>query len=326
MKKYKWGLIGTGGISNQFAEGLTSLEDATIFAIGSRSQSSADVFAKKWKVSRSYGTYEDLYADPDVEVVYIGTPHNFHFQNVSDALNAGKHVLCEKAFTINAVEARELVALARQKKLFLMEAMWNRFQPWYGVVKQLLEEGRLGALHHIKADLSFRFDVGPEHRIYNRDLAGGALLDLGVYPIALASAFFGKPEEIMSAAHLYETGVDDQGSMIFKYASGATAELGCSTRYLSKNNATLHGSKGYLEIHGMLVRPAKITLQEQGEDPLVIETPHSSNGHQYEAQAVMDMLKEGQIEHALMPLDETIEIMETMDQIRGDIKVSYPGE
>jgi dihydrodiol dehydrogenase / D-xylose 1-dehydrogenase (NADP) len=326
LKNYNWGLIGTGKISNKFAEGLTALEDATIYAVGSRSQSSADVFAKKWEVSRSYGNYADLYADPDVAIVYIGTPHNFHLQNVRDALNAGKHVLCEKAFTINATEARELVALARRKKLFLMEAMWNRFQPWYSVVRQLLDDGRLGALHHFKADLSFRFEVGPEHRIYNRDLAGGALLDMGVYPIALASAFLGTPIEISSVGHLHETGVDDQVSMIFKYASGATAELGCSSRYLSKNNATLHGSRGYIEIHGMIIRPQKITFHEQGEEAIVFEIPHASNGYQYEAQAVMDMLDEGQVEHALMPLDETIEIMETMDQIRADIKVSYPGE
>ena len=326
MKKYNWGLIGTGTISNLFAGGLTTLDNATIYAIGSRSQATADVFAEKWKVSQAYGSYEHLYTDPEVDIVYIGTPHNHHFQNARDALNAGKHVLCEKPFTLNAREAKALVALARQKKLFLMEAMWNRFQPWYGVVKQLLGDDRLGELHHLKADLSFHFDVGPEHRIYNRDLAGGALLDLGIYPIALASAFLGRPQEILSTAHLHETGVDDQVSMIFKYAMGATAVLGCSCRYLSKNNATLHGSKGYIEIHGMIVRPEKITLHEQGKDALEIETPYTSNAYQYEAKAVMDMLEQGQIEHINMPLDETIEILETLDQIRADIQVSYPGE
>lgn len=326
MNTYNWGLIGTGTISNVFAEGLTSLDNARLYAVGSRNQATANSFAEKWGMSHAYNSYDELFADPLVDIVYIGTPHNFHFQNVRDALNAGKHVLCEKAFTVNALEARELVSLARQKNLFLMEAMWNRFQPWYSLVRQVLDEKQLGELHHLKADLSFRFDVGLEHRIFNPDLAGGALLDLGVYPIALASAFLGKPQDILSAANICETGVDDQVSMIFKYASGATAELGCSSRFLSKNNATLHGSLGYLELHGMIGRPHRISIQRQSEELIEIDTPHTSNGYQYEAQAVMEMLEANQTEHPLMPLAETIEIMETMDQIRSQIGVSYAGE
>ncbi|MBC8376426.1 MAG: Gfo/Idh/MocA family oxidoreductase [FCB group bacterium] len=326
MKKYNWGIIGTGGISNLFAQGLTTLKNANIYTVGSRNQTTADIFAEKWHIAHAYDSYEAVFADPDVDVVYIGTPHIFHFQNVRDALKGGKNVLCEKPFTINAVEARELVALARSRNLFLMDAMWNRFQPWFQVVSALLKEGRLGDLLHFKADLSFRFDVGPEHRIYNRNLGGGSLLDLGVYPIALASAFLGKPIEIQSMAHLYDTGVDDQVAMLFGYPSGAIAELGCSSRYLSKNNATLHGSKGFLEIHGMIIRPEKITIHEQGQEMIEMKTPYTSNAYQYEAQAVMEMLEIGGIEHPLMPLEETIEIMETMDQIRRNIKVSYPGE
>lgn len=326
LRKYNWGIIGTGTIANLFAEGLDYLEDANILAVGSRTQASADAFARKWSADQAYGSYADLYADPEVEIVYIGTPHNFHFENVRDALNAGKHVLCEKAFTINAVEARELVHLASEKNLFLMEAMWNRFQPWYGVVNQLLSEDRIGEIHHLKADLSFGFDVGLDHRIFNLELAGGSLLDLGVYPIALASAILGPPEEILAAGHLCETGVDDQVSLIFKYGGGATAELGCSSRYLTKNNATIHGSKGYIEIHGMIVRPHLVSIQADGNELIEIDTTPELNGYQYEAQAVMEIVGAGQLEHPLMPLNETIQIMETMDQIRASIGVKYPGE
>ncbi|NQV30749.1 MAG: Gfo/Idh/MocA family oxidoreductase [Candidatus Marinimicrobia bacterium] len=326
QKTFKWGIIGTGRISNLFAEALKSLDTAQIHAVGSRFESSAISFADKWQVSKAYSSYADLYNDGDVEIVYIGTPHNLHFQNARDALSSGKHVLCEKPLTINAHQAKILVELARKNDLFLMEAMWNRFQPWYPVVKQLIEDGSLGDLNHFKADLSFPFEVGPEHRIFNPNLAGGSLLDLGIYPIALASLFLGKPTEVLSASHLYKTGVDDQVSMIFKYASGATAELACSSRYLSKNNASLHGSKGFIEIHGMLIRPEKITHYQQGKDPIIIETPYTSNGYQYEAQAVMDMLDVGAIEHPTMPLAETIEIMETMDIIRTQMGLSYPGE
>lgn len=325
-RSYKWGLIGTGTISNLFAEGLTFLERSEVYAIGSRTQKSALRFATKWNAPRAYGSYAELYADPKVDVVYIGTPHNFHFQNVTDALNAGKHVLCEKPLTINAAEARQLVALARHKNLFFMDAMWNRFQPWYEVVRGLLENDVLGEFYHFKADLSFRFEVGPEHRIYNPDLAGGALLDLGVYPLALASLFLGKPQEVLSKSHLHETGVDDQVSMLLKYESGASAVLGCSSRFLSKNNATLHGSKGFLEIHGMIIRPEKLTLHITGKDPEVIETPHLSNGYQYEADAVMEMLDQGKLEHPLMPLNETLEILDVMDKIRSEAGIKYPSE
>ncbi|NQV48998.1 MAG: Gfo/Idh/MocA family oxidoreductase [Candidatus Marinimicrobia bacterium] len=327
MKKtYNWGIIGTGRISNLFTEALTTLDSAKVYAVGSRAEGSARNFAEHWAVPRAYSSYADVYNDQEVEIVYIGTPHNFHFQNVKDALNAGKHVICEKPLTINAQQARILVDLARQKGLFLMEAMWNRFQPWYAVVKELIDNGSLGQLHHFKADLSFRFDVGPEHRIFNPNLAGGALLDLGVYPIALAALFLGKPAEIMSSSHMCETGVDDQVTMIFNYASGATADLGCSSRYLSKNNATLHGTKGFIEIHGMIIRPEKISYYQQGENAINIETPYISNGYQYEAQAVMDMLQEGAIEHPAMPLSESLEIMETMDIIRAQMGLVYPDE
>lgn len=326
MKKYNWGIIGTGTISNLFAEGLNYLDDAILQAVGSRNQKTADQFAQKWHAARAYASYEALYADPQVEVVYIGTPHNFHFENVRDALLAGKHVLCEKAFTINADEARELVRIARQKNLFLMEAMWNRFQPWFTIVKKIIEEDRIGEIHHLKADLSFKFDVGLDHRIYNPELAGGALLDLGVYPIALASTFLGRPQQIHATGHLYETGVDDQVSMIFAYSSGATAELGCSSRYLSKNNATIHGSKGYIEIHGMIVRPHKLSVHILGKEVLELDTTPESNGYQYEAQAVMEMMEAGKVEHPRMTLDESISIMETMDRVRSLIGVSYPGE
>ncbi len=313
-------------ISNLFAEGLTSLDRAQVFAVGSRSQKTADEFAQKWRVEKAYPSYQALYADPDVDVIYIGTPHNFHFENVRDALNAGKHVLCEKPLTLNAREARELVELARSNKLFFMDAMWNRFQPWYVVARKLIAEGRLGELYHFKADLSFRFEVGPEHRIFNPKLGGGALLDLGVYPLALASLFFGKPDRVTSSTHLHETGVDDQVAILLDYANGATAELGCSSRFRSKNNATLHGSGGFLEIHGMIIRPEKLTLYETGKNPEVFETPYESNGYQYEAEAVMDMLGEGKLEHPLMPLDETLQIMETMDTIRAEAGIIYPGE
>lgn len=325
-RHYNWGIIGTGLISNLFTEDLNLLSNARIQGVGSRSPETAKSFADKWNIPKAYSNYSDLFSDESIDIVYIGTPHNFHFQNTLDALNAGKHVLCEKPMTINANQARELVRCARNNNLFLMDAMWTRFQPWYSQVRTILNDGVLGDILHLKADLSFKFDVGSEHRIFNRDLAGGSLLDLGVYPIAFTSAFLGKPVEIQTSCHLHETGVDDQVQMIFKYAKGVTADLGCSSLYFTKNNATLHGAKGYLEIHGMFHRPDKITIYPNNRPSQEIETPYTGNAYHYEAQAVMDMLDKGELEHPLMPLDETIEIIETMDLIRSRAGITYPDE
>jgi len=323
---YKWGIMGTGRIATLFTQGLETLDTGFVYAVGSRNQGTADAFAAEHNIAHAYGSYASLLADPQVEIIYIGTPHSEHFQNAWDALQAGKHVLCEKAFTLNARQAGLLVDLAREKELFLMEAMWNRFQPWYQVVRRLLEEGRIGDLYHLKADLSFRFDVGPEHRIHNPALGGGALLDLGVYPISFASLFLGKPSRVMAAGHRCNTGVDDQVAMLLNYPSGATAALACSTRYLDRSGATLYGSRGMIEIHGLLGRPDHIIVREEGQAFQKIDTPHESNGYQYQAQAVMDMLSQNQLEHPLMTLAETVEIMRTMDQIRDALGVVYPGE
>jgi predicted dehydrogenase len=327
MTHYKWGIVGTGRIAELFSSGLGTLDRARLFAVASRDIDTAKAFQSAWDFQIAYGSYAELYDDPDVEIIYIATPHAFHFQNAKDALLAGKHVLCEKPFTLNARQARELAGIAHSRKLFLMEAMWNRFQPWYGQVKKILDHGELGTLHHFKADLSFHFPFDPEHRLYNPHLGGGALLDLGVYPISLASLVFGKPARLQCEIHRCETGVDDQVSAILSYSAGATAEVACSTRFTSKNNATLHGSKGFLEIEGMIIRPQKLKLHLYAEEnDRVILTPTEHNAYQYQAQAAMDMLDNGAIEHPLMPLRETIEIMETMDIIRQRAGIVYPGE
>ena len=327
MKKaYNWGIIGTGAIARLFTQGLQALEQARLYAVGSRDLKTARAFASQWQIQRAFGSYRAVFEDPAVDVVYIATPHSFHCENVRAALEAGKHVLCEKPFTINARQARDLIELARQQQLFLMDAMWNRFQPWQTMVRSILDQKLLGDLLHLKADLSFHFPFDPQHRLFNPVLGGGSLLDLGVYPIALASLFFGKPEEILSRVHECATGVDDQVSMLFGYSSGATALLGCSSRFNSLKNTTLHGSKGYLEIHGMIGRPQALTLHLNGEEARRIETPTAVNGYHYEGQAVMDSLDQNHIEHPLMPLDETLEIMETLDLIRRQTGVVYPGE
>jgi predicted dehydrogenase len=325
-KKYKWGIIATGRIAGLFADGLKFVPQAELFAVASRDAGKANNFAKKYDVPKAYPCYADLYADPDVEIIYVATPHNFHYENTKDALNAGKHVLCEKAFTINAIEAENLVRLARSKQLFLMEAMWNRFQPGIKKAVEIIKAGTLGEIYHMTAELCVRFEYDPKHRIFNPHLGGSSLLDLGVYPIALSSLIMGTPRKIESMAHLAPTGVDDQVSMQFMYDEQKTAQLFCSSRFRSNADTIIFGDKGQLKIHGLIIRPEKLTLTLNGKNPQVIDCPLQGNGYNYEAQAVMDMLNAGELEHPLMPLKETLKIMRIMDLIRKNAGVIYPGE
>jgi len=261
-----------------------------------------------------------------VEIIYVATPHNFHYENTKDALNNGKHVLCEKAFTITANEAENLVRLARKKQLFLMEAMWNRFQPGIKKVLEILDNKILGEIYQMTSEFCVRFKYDPMHRIFNPNLGGSALLDLGVYPIALSSLIMGTPRKIESMVHLAETGVDDQVSMQFMYDDHRMAQLLTSSRFRSNADTVIFGDKGRLVIHGLIIRPVKLTLTLNDEEPEIINCPMEGNGYNYEAQAVMDMLDAGELEHPLMPLKETLKIMRIMDLIRKNAGIFYPGE
>ena len=324
MRFYNWGLVGAGRISSLFSQGLGELERARRYAIGSRSVEKGLSFAEQHGFYKSYGNYAAMLADENVDIVYIGTPHPMHFENARAAIQAGKHVLCEKPLTMNAEEARELISLAGEKGVFFMEAMWTRFQPWVDVVREILDSGKIGRLLHLKADLSFRFEVDDDHRIFNKSLGGGALLDLGIYPVSLASFFLGTPDSIQAAAHMYPTGVDDSTCMIFTYESGAQAELTCSSRFTSKCNAILQGEYGRIEIPGMFHRPDRIFLQLENGDSKTIETPYAGNAYHYQAAAVMNMIDEAKLEHSLMSWDESLSIMVTMDEVRRQVGLVYP--
>lgn len=219
--KVKWGILSTGWIAHQFATDLAHASNGTAYAVGSRTQASADEFAKNHGIPVAHATYEDLVSDPEVDAIYIGTPHPFHKDNVLLALRAGKAVLCEKPFTVNSSELEEIVAYAREQKLFLMEAMWSRYIPANVKVREWLSSGRIGDVRLVKADLGFRSDWNPEGRLLNPALGGGALLDVGIYPISFASMVFGPhPETISSTVHIGDTGVDEHFSLLLSYGDG----------------------------------------------------------------------------------------------------------
>jgi predicted dehydrogenase len=324
--KMRWGIIGTGKIAKAFATGLTVLPEAELVAVGSRTAKSANEFADIFGVPHRHASYESLANDPNVDVIYVATPNTLHKENSLLCLQAGKAVLCEKPFTINAAEAEAVIQLARAKELFLMEAMWTRFIPLVGKVRQLLADRVIGDLQMLVADLGFWADFDPLHRVFNPQLGGGALLDLGVYSISLAWMIFGSPSRITSMAELGETGVDEQAAIIMGYDEGQLATLYTSIRTDTPAEAILMGTKGQIRIHPPMFRPTKLTLSLTGQEDSVIEMPLEGNGYNYQAAEVIRCLQAGKLESNTMPLDETLAIMKAMDQIRDQWGLKYPME
>jgi len=309
----RWGIMGTGGIAGAFAADLALTDSGTVAAVGSRSQASADAFADRLGIERRHASYEDLATDPDIDAVYVATPHPMHHANALLALNAGKPVLVEKPFTMNADEARELVKVARDNNVFLMEAMWTRFLPGIRRVRELV--GGLGDIVTVTADHGQWFAEDAEHRLFAPSLGGGALLDLGVYVVSFASMVLGKPDRVVSMIDPAFTGVDGQTSMIFGYESGAQAVLTCTLRAKSPTRAAIVGTEGRIEIDGAFYAPAAVTLTPRDGEPTVIPSVHEGRGLRHQADEVALRLAAGETESPLMPLDETISIMETMDAV-----------
>lgn len=323
--KIRWGILGTGNIAKQFATGLQALDDVEILAVGSRAQATADAFGNDYDIPHRYANYEALANDPDVDAIYIATPHPMHKDNAILCLMAGKAVLCEKPFTVNLAEAEELVAVARAENQFLMEAMWTRFLPVIGQVRDWIAAGEIGELRMLQADFGFRADFDEASRLLDPALAGGSLLDVGIYPIALAAMIFGKqPDAITTQAHLGSTGVDEQAAYLFGYEGGALAVMSSAVLTDTPWEATIMGTKGWIKIHRPFWNAERATLQIEGQDPVDAAPERIGNGYNYEAAAVNDCIRKGLKEHPLMPLDESLALMRTMDTIRGQWGMKYP--
>lgn len=325
MDKIRWGILSTGNIAHSFATGLQSAKDAELVAVGSRHQDNADKFAQEFDIPHAHGSYEALVNDSDVDVIYIGTPHVFHAENTLLCLNAGKHVLCEKPFTVNANQAEECFRVAKEKNLFLMEAIWMRFIPATIKLQELINDGVIGDITLVKADFSFDFPFLPEHRLLNRELGGGSLLDVGIYPISFTTLLLGKPNQVDSHAIIGKTGVDEQCAMLFHY-DNASALLSGGINGSMKNEAVVKGTKGKITVHAPFFVSEKLTLEIYGEHEEVIKLPFEGNGYNYEAEAVHSALRAGQIEHEVIPHSETMMTMTLMDEMRQKWGLVYSQE
>ncbi len=324
--RIRWGIISTGSIAHKFAHGLAALKDAELVAVGSRSKESADRFGEELSVPHRHASYDALAQDPNVDVVYIGTPHPYHKDNTLLCLNNDKAVLCEKPFAINSAEVAEMVACARDRKLFLMEAMWTHYFPAMAKVRELIGEGAIGEVRLLEAKFCFRSGWNPEGRLLDPELGGGALLDVGVYTVALAYMIFDRsPIHITSMAHIGETGVDEQASVLLGYDDGAIANLTCAVRTTTSHEAVIYGTDGWIEIPPLFWQPDRIILNSKGKEE-TMTFDRLGNGYSFEAVEVMTCLREGKLESEIVPLDRSIAVMDTMDKVRAQWGLKYPME
>ena len=310
-----WGLIGTGRIAETFAADMQLTDSGRIAAVGSRRMGSANRFADQFDIANRHASYEELVVDPDVDVVYVATPHPFHHAGALLALRAGRPVLVEKPFAMNAGEAKELVSTARAQELFLMEAMWTRFLPHIREIRRLLAEGALGEIVAVTADHGQWFPKDRNSRLFAPELGGGALLDLGVYPVSFASMVLGKPDRIAALVDPAFTGVDGQTSMLFGYSSGAQAVLTCTLAAKSPTQAAIVGTDARIEVDSDFYAPTSFTLISRTGERTRFDRPHEGRGLWHQADEVARCLREGLLESPLMPLDESVSIMQTMDSV-----------
>ncbi|MFC1714337.1 Gfo/Idh/MocA family protein [Candidatus Poribacteria bacterium] len=324
-KVIRWGILAPGNIAHQFARGLSVLPDAELIAVGSRAKERADAFADEFDIPHRYGSYADLANDPDVDAIYVATPHPFHKECTILCLKAGKAVLCEKPFAVNAEQVKEMIACARECKQFLMEAMWTRFLPVTVKVREWLAEGAIGEPRMLTADFGFRSGVNPDGRLFNLDLAGGGLMDVGIYTVAMAHMVFGAPSKITSLAHMGETNVDEQAGMLLGYDDGQIAILNCAIRTSTPQDARIMGTDGSIYIPSFW-HATSATLNAAGKKPEHIEMLFKGNGYENEAVEVMRCLREGKLESDIVPLAESVSIMETMDALRAQWGLKYPME
>ncbi|MGF1547895.1 MAG: Gfo/Idh/MocA family protein [Thiotrichales bacterium] len=368
-RRIRWGFWGTGAVANDVAADFPLVPEVELYAVASRTLAHAERFAARHGVNKYSSNLEDLLDDPAVDVIYVSTPHERHLEDCLDCLSAGKPVVSEKPFTLNAMQAAQVVDAAREQDLFCMEAMWMRFVPAVVEAKRRVAAGELGAVRFITANFAYPDYFDPHHRLFNLEQGGGALLDRGVYTISLACYLLGLPLSISSSAAIGSTGVDDQSTYQLAFEGGVLADLSASLRVLGRNEAVIMGERGQLRLHAPFYRAHRLSMQQvepPGPAPLRSEAAEGGiktrikatlkqhpamhqlsrrldplrgllgrgsatfafpgNGYQFEIAEVGRCLREGLRESPIMPLDETVAIMQIMDAIRGQWGLVYPGE
>jgi predicted dehydrogenase len=324
-KHFNWAVLGPGVIAHKVISSFPGAPGAALYAVGSRDLPRAQAFAKEFGAPVAYGSYEELVSDPDVDAVYVATPHTFHCEHAILCLEHGKPVLCEKPISINAHYTRLMADAARANGVFLMEAMWTRFLPAMAKVRELLAAGAIGEPRMLSADCSFSMPPNPASRLYDLKLGGGGLLDVGVYTVSLASMIFGRaPSQAVSLAHIGATGVDEHAAFVLQYPGGQLAALTCGVHASGYGGAEIMGTDGYIELKSF--NGARKILIRHGDASEEIPFSYAVSGYEYQIIEAMDCISKGLKESPLMTLDESIAIMETMDGLRAQWGLEYPME
>ena len=325
--KIRWAILGCGKIARKFAADLKLVKDAELIAVAAREQATADAFAKDFPAKYKHNSYEALVQNPEVDVIYVATPHGLHHQHVMLCLKHKKAVLCEKAFALNYKQAKEMVDFAKAQNTFLMEAFWTRFLPHYLVLKKLLHEGKVGNIKYVHAEFGF-IPVPPvAPRIYDPALGGGSLLDIGIYPVFFALDVLGKPDEIEATMTKASTGVDEQCSIQFKYNAGTIAQLFSTFTSNLQTGADIGGDKGRIRMTHRFHGPTTSIEFYPGNTDTREVIPFDKaqgNGYEYEAMHVTECLQKGLAESPILTLEKTLLLMETLDIIRQKAGIHYP--
>ena len=326
MKRtYNWAILGCGNIAGSFSKDLKLLSNAKLYATASRKKERAEAFAARFGFEKAYGSYDEMLADPAIDVVYVATPHSFHHAHTIKCLKHKKAVLCEKAFAINKKEAEEMIACAKENDTFLMEAFWSMFLPDFNKALQILKSGELGKIKMVRSDFAFNGPFDPQNRMYNIALGGGSLLDIGIYPVFAALTSLGKPEAIKTFVDFSKTGSEKNISMIFKYSDGVMANLTSGFSSYSPTQTEYWCEKGYLRLSPQWYAPGNITIWKEGGEEEVLHSIHEQGtGYQYEAAHVMKCLDAGKIQSDIMNWQMSLDLMEILDRVRIDAGIFFP--
>lgn len=324
MENLNWGILGPGKISKSFANDLKLVDGSVIKSVASRSQERADQFAQAYQIENAYDNYEKLFNDPEVDIIYIGTPHDSHMDYSIKAMQAGKHVLCEKPIGVNEKQVQSMIDASRENQVFLMEALWSRFNPSIVDVLRQIKEGAIGQVNFINVDFSVYREFAMESRMLNMDLAGGSLLDMGIYPVFLAYVIMGFPEQIISTARFSETGADIQTAAIFKYKKGIANIL---SGFQSETDmvAKIHGTEGRILLDSRWHEAQGYKIIK-GEELSEHKLPTTGRGYSYEIMECMTCVSKGVIESPIWSHQNSLDLIRMLDQIREQIGLKYPFE
>ena len=318
----QWGIIGCGKIAQKFAEDLQSVPNATLHAVASRDQEKAKRFGDEFKSTVSYGSYEALVKDPDVEVIYIATPHVFHYENTILCLNHKKAVLCEKPFAMNLKQVTKMIEVARSNNVFLMEALWTYFLPHYRYVLELIQSKELGEVKNLEADFGFSAPFDPNGRIFNKSLGGGSILDVGIYPLFAALSLIGYPDSVKAEAEIGDTGVDHKCRMILKYQNDVEANLFSAITQQTQTTAKIELEYGTIMINSRFHEPSSVTIKKEGNTEL-FEFPVTTNGYNFEAEHVQQMLLQKRTESDSMTFEKSLQLIKLLDTVRNEVGLQY---